>query len=293
MIAVTGANGQLGRLVVKGLLERMQANQIIAAVRDPEQAQALRSLGVEIRKADYDRPETLQKAFQDVERLLLISAVVPGERLRQHQAVIEAAKKAGVNFIAYTSMLRAETSDLVLAAEHKATEEYVRDSGMGFALLRNGWYFENHTASLKTALEHGVIIGAAGEGRFASASRADYAGAAVAVLTEPGHDNMTYELAGDKGFTLHELAAEVTKQAGAPVTYRNLTPLEYEAALLGFGLPKMIVEVVVDADMKAQHGSLDSSSRDLSRLLGRPTTSLSEAVASGLRPLSTQPASGK
>jgi NAD(P)H dehydrogenase (quinone) len=282
MIAITGANGQLGQLVIKGLLETTPAGEIIAAVRSPEKAQALRDLGVQVREADYDRPETLAKAFQGVQKLLLISAVVPGERFRQHRAVIDAAKQAGVKVVAYTSMLRADSSDLALAAEHKATEDYLKDSGVNFILLRNGWYLENHTAGLPAALQNGAIIGSAGEGRFASASRTDYAAAAVVVLTQAGHENKTYELAGDSAFTLGDLAAEVTKQTGVRVAYRNLPAAEYEAVLLGFGLPQMIVEVAIDADLKAQQGALDSSSHDLSRLLGRPATGLSEAVTAAL-----------
>jgi len=284
MIAITGANGQLGGLVIKGLLETTPAEEIIAAVRSPEKAQALQNLGVQVREADYDRPETLAKAFRGVQKLLLISAVVPGQRLPQHRAVVDAAKQAGVKVIAYTSLLRADSSELVLAAEHKATEDYLKDSGVSFILLRNGWYLENHTAALPGALQNGVIIGSAGEARFASASRADYAGAAVVVLTQPGHENRIYELAGDSAFTPGDLAAEVTKQTGIQVAYRNLPAAEYEAALLGIGLPRMLVEVAVDADLKAQRGALDSSSHDLSGLLGRGTTTLSEAVAAAVAP---------
>jgi NAD(P)H dehydrogenase (quinone) len=282
MIAITGANGQLGELVVKALLKNTRADQIIAAVRSPEKANAIKRLGVQIRQADYNRPETLAEAFHRVEKLLLISAVIPGERLRQHRAAIDTARRAGVRLIAYTSLLRANTSDLALAAEHKATEEYLKNTGIHFILLRNGWYLENHTAALPTALQNGAIIGSAGEGRFASASRADYAEAAAVVLTQAGHENKTYELAGDSSFSLADLAAEATKQAGTKVIYRNLPAAEYETVLLGLGLPRMIVEVVVDADLKASKGALDSSSRDLARLLGRSTTTLSEAVAAAL-----------
>ncbi|MEG9438375.1 SDR family oxidoreductase [Edaphobacter sp. HDX4] len=282
MIAITGANGQLGELVIKALIKNTRADQIVAAVRNPEKTQALKSLGVQIRQADYDKPETLTEAFRGVEKLLLISAVILGERLRQHRAVIDAAKQAGVRVVAYTSLLRADTSDLALAEEHKATEDYLRNSGMNFIFLRNGWYLENHTAALPAALQNGAIIGSAGDGRFASASRADYADAAAAVLTQPSHENKIYELVGDSSFTLGVLAAEVTKQTGTQVVYRNLPTAEYGAALLSFGLPRMIVDVVIDADLKARNGALNSSSHDLSRLIGRPTTALSVAVATAL-----------
>lgn len=283
MIAVTGANGNLGRLVIKSLLERLPADQIIAAVRSPEKADDLLALGLTVREADYTRPETLLNAFYGVEKVLLISAVVPGQRLTQHKAVVDAAREAGVGQIAYTSMLRADTSDLILAEEHKATEEYIAASGLPFTFLRNAWYLENHTAGLASAIQHGAIAGCACQGRFASASRADYAGAAVTVLTEPGHENKTYELAGDTSYNMSEFAAEVSKQVGREIVYNNLAATDYRTALLGFGLPEMIVEVVVDADIKSSSGGLNSSSRDLQRLLGRPTTSFGEAIEAALK----------
>ncbi|PCE23774.1 NAD(P)-dependent oxidoreductase [Paraburkholderia acidicola] len=283
MIVITGANGNLGQLVVKNLLQVIPANQIVAAVRNPEKSDNLRALGVDVREADYDRPETLVEAFKGAEKLLLISAVVPGERLRQHKTVIDAAKQAGVKLIAYTSMLRADTSSLNLAGEHQATEAYLKSTGVDYVLLRNGWYLENSTAVIAAALAQGTIIGSAGQGRFASATRADYAGAAVTVLTQPGHANKTYELAGNHAFSMAEFAEELSKQAGRPIVYKDLPPAEYEATLLGLGLPRMIVDVIVDADIKSSNGELDSSSRDLSQLLGRSTTPFSEAIKVALQ----------
>lgn len=283
MIAITGANGNLGRLVVKGLLQVVPATQIVAGIRKLEDGDWLRALGVQVREADYDRPETLLEALHGVEKLLLISAVVPGQRLRQHKAVIDAAKQAGVKFVAYTSMLRADTSTLNLAGEHKATEAYLKHSGLEYVLLRNAWYLENTTAAIVPALAQGAMIGCAGEGRFASATRADYAAAAVAVLTQPGHANRTYELAGDQSFSMAEFAAEVSRQTGQAIAYKDLPPAEYEAALTSAGLPRMIVDVIIDADSKASHGELDSTSRDLSRLLGRNTTHFAEAIKVALQ----------
>lgn len=283
MIAVTGANGNLGRLTIKGLLEILPPAEIVAGVRNPDRSDDLRALGVQVRTMDYDRPETLVEALEGVQKMLLISAVVPGERLRQHQAVIDAAKKAGVKTVAYTSMLRADTSTLMLAGEHKATEDYLRASGLEYVVLRNGWYLENTTAAVPSALERGVIIGGAGQGRFASATRSDYAAAAVAVLTQAGHANQTYELVGDHAFSMTEFAEEVSKQAGRSIVYNDLPAMEYEAALLQAGLPKMIVDVIVDADLKAASGELDSTSKDLSRLIGRSTTPFSAAIEAALR----------
>ncbi|WP_431262099.1 SDR family oxidoreductase [Roseateles chitinivorans] len=283
MIAITGAAGHLGGLAIRQLLKKLPANEIVATVRDVEKAGALRDLGVQLRVGDYDRPETLRAAFEGVEKLLLVSAVVPGQRLRQHQAAIDAAKSAGVQLVAYTSILRADTSTLSLAREHHQTEEYLKRSGLAPVLLRNGWYFENTTAGLGDAVTHGVILGSSGQGRLASASREDYAHAAVEVLTQPGHAGKTYELVGDHSFSMAEFAAEVSRQSDRPVAYRDLPPADFAAALQGWGLPQMIVDVVVDASVKSGQGELDDASRDLSRLLGRPTTRLSDAVAAALR----------
>ncbi|MGV7207397.1 SDR family oxidoreductase [Oxalobacteraceae bacterium A2-2] len=283
MIAITGANGQLGQLVIQGLLGAVPASSIVGLVRRPAEAQALHAMGVEVRLGDYDRPDTLLAALRGVDKLLLISAVQPGERLRQHQAVIDAAKQSGVTSIAYTSMLRADTSSLILAGEHLETEAYVKQSGLEYVILRNGWYLENHTGAVGAAIANGAVIGSAGQGRFASASRADYAAAAVKVLTSAGHANQTYELAGDHSFSMAEFAAELSAQTDKHIGYKDLPPQDYAAALASFGLPPMIIDVVIDADIKAQAGELDSTSRTLSELIGRKTTTLGEAIAAALR----------
>ncbi|BCM91558.1 quinone oxidoreductase 2 [Abditibacteriota bacterium] len=282
MIVVTGATGQLGQLVIESLLEKIGAQQIVAAVRTPDKAKELAAHGIQIREADYSRPETLSSAFAGAEKVLLISSNDVGQRLAQHQAVVDAAVEAGVKLLAYTSILRADTSALELAIDHKQTEEYIRDSGLPFVFLRNGWYVENQTASLGAALEHGAIIGAAGDGRFAAASRKDYAEAAATVLTSEAQENKIYELGGDEPYTLSELAAEVSRQTSKPVIYHNLSKEEYAQALAGFGLPAPLAEILADADVKASQGGLDSASNELSALIGHPTTSLSDAVAEAL-----------
>jgi NAD(P)H dehydrogenase (quinone) len=282
MIVVTGATGKLGRQVVEGLLKRIPAAEIVAAVRNPQKAADLAARGVQVRQADYAKPDTLRAAFTGAEKLLLISSSEVGQRIAQHAAVVEAAKSAGVRLIAYTSVLRADSSSLALAREHKATEEAIVASGLKFVFLRNGWYSENHTGQLGAAVQRGTISGAAGDGKFASASRSDYAAAAVAVLTSAGHENRIYELAGDHPFTLEELAAEVSRQAGKPVTYNNLSPERYREVLVGFGLPPAFADLLVDSDVGASRGELNSSSRDLRSLIGRPTITLADAVCSGL-----------
>jgi NAD(P)H dehydrogenase (quinone) len=282
MIAVTGATGHLGRIVVDQLLHRVPAGQLVAAVRNPHKASDLAGRGVQVRRADYDVPETLADAFQGVDKLLLISASEIGKRARQHEAAIAAAKQAGVKSIVYTSLLRADTSSISLAGEHSATERAIREAGIPTVILRNGWYFENYTENLGSALQHGVLLGAAKDGRIAAAARADYAAAAVAVLTTPGHEGRVYELAGDESFSMRELAAEVARQAGKLVAYRDLPPAELGEALRGFGLPAPVVDMLVSADEGIARGELDDRDRELSRLIGRPTTTLRQAVAAAL-----------
>ena len=283
MIAITGATGNLGREVVRLLLKRVAAPEIVAVVRSAGKAQDLAALGMSVREADYSKPETLTAAFTGAEKVLLISSSEVGQRIPQHIAVVDAAKKAGAKLLVYTSILSADTSPLILAQEHSATEEYIRNSGIAFVILRNGWYLENQTGALAPAITHGAILGAAGDGRFAAAARADYAEAAVAVLTADGHAGRTYELGGDVPYTLPELAAEVSKQTGKTVAYQDLPQKKYAEALVGFGLPEILAQAVADADAGAAKGALDTTSHDLNQLLGRPTTSLSAAVSSALK----------
>ena len=282
MIVVTGATGQLGRLVVEQLLERVPAAQIVAVVRDAKKAEAFAQKGVQVREADYARPESLAAAFAGAEKVLLISSSEVGHRVPQHKAVTDAARAAGVTLLAYTSILNADRSMLSLASEHKDTEAYIRTCGLPFTLLRNGWYTENHTGSLGAAIEHGAILGAAKDGRFATASRADYAAAAVAVLTGEGHENKVYELGGDESYTLAELAVVVAQQANKPVFYKDLPETEYAKALVGFGLPEGLANAIADADAGASRGELDTKSHDLSLLIGRPTTPMPQTVAGAL-----------
>jgi NAD(P)H dehydrogenase (quinone) len=281
MIVVTGASGHLGRLVVEALLAKVPAGTVVAAVRDPAKARDLAARGVQVRRADYDRPETLGPVLEGAEKVLLVSANVPGKRAPQHRAVIEAARAAGVKLLAYTSILHAPSSTIGLAAEHKATEEAIQASRLPHVFLRNGWYLENYTENLAPALQHGAIAGSAGPGRIAAAARADYADAAVAVLTGAGGEE-AYELAGDQPFTMAELAAELSRQAGKPIAYRDLAPAEYRAVLTGAGLPGPVADMLVDADVNITRGQLDDSAGELRRLIGRPTTTLAAAVRAAL-----------
>ena len=278
MIAITGATGQLGHLVLQNLLKTTAASQIVAIVRNPAKAEALSQQGIVVRQADYTDEAAFTAALQGVDKLLLISSSEVGQRTPQHRNVIHAAKAAGVKFIAYTSLLHADKSPLGLHVEHVETEKMLADSGIPYALLRNGWYTENYLASAPPAIEHGVFIGAAGNGKIASATRADYAAAAARVIAEEGHAGKVYELAGDEAWTLSELAAALSKQSGKNVVYQNLSEADFAAALKSVGLPAGLADMLADSDVGAAKGGLFDDSRTLSALIGRPTTPLAESI---------------
>lgn len=283
MIVVTGASGQLGRLVIQSLLQTVPAAGIVAAVRQPAAVADLAALGVQVRQADYAQPATLDAAFQGATKVLLISSSALGERVAQHGNVIDAARRAGVALLAYTSLLHADTSPLGLAAEHTATEALLRASGVPHVVLRNGWYTENYLASLPAVLQHGAVIGSAGEGRIASAARADYAAAAAAALTRDDQAGLVHELAGDTSYTLAEFAAEVGRQTGRAIPYVNLPEADYRGALLGAGLPEPIAQLLADSDVGASKGGLFDDGHRLSALIGRPTATLAAMVEAALR----------
>jgi len=282
MIVITGATGQLGQLVIAELLKSVPAAQIVAAVRDPAKAADLAAKGVHVRRADYTDPASLDAALAGATKVLLISSNELGQRAAQHRNVVDAAKRAGVALLAYTSVLHADTSVLELAAEHRDTEAAIVASGLPYALLRNGWYVENHTASLGAAVEHGAVLGSAKAGRISAAPRSDYAAAAAAVLTGPAPAAAVYELAGDTAFSLSELAAETAAQAGKPVVYQDLPEHEYKSALLGMGLPEGLAALIAGSDAAAAGGALEDHGGTLGKLIGRPTGSLADAVRAAL-----------
>ncbi|VVC82779.1 SDR family oxidoreductase [Sideroxydans sp. CL21] len=282
MIVVTGATGQLGQLVIKALLKKVPASSIVAAVRNVEKAKDLAALGVQVRHADYSQPANWDVALKGADKVLLISSSEIGQRAKQHRAVIDAAKKAGVKLLAYTSVLRADTSPLGLAAEHKETEDYIRASGVPFVLLRHGWYTENYTAGIPGALAHGAVYGCAGNGRIASTTRADYAEADTAVLIADNQAGKVYELAGDTAYTLAELAAEISRQSGKNIGYVNLPEAEYRNVLIKVGLPKAVADLLSDSDTGVSKGGLFDDSHQLSKLIGRPTTPLATVVKAAI-----------
>jgi NAD(P)H dehydrogenase (quinone) len=281
---ITGATGHLGRLVVQELLRRgVPAGDITATGRDITTVKDLADRGVRVLAIDYDDPASLDAAFRGADRILLVSASEPGRRAQQHGNAIDAAVRAGAGLLAYTSIANAGTTSMRLAAEHQATEAALRASGLTYALLRNSWYVENYTAQVPAILQRGSLAGSAGDGRVSAATRADYAAAAAAVLTGDGHAGQAYELGGDEAFTLAELAAEIGAQAGQPIGYLDLPEDEYARLLTSAGLPETAAVTMADADRGLARGDLFVDSGHLRQLIGRPTTTLREAVASALQ----------
>ncbi|MEU6854582.1 SDR family oxidoreductase [Actinacidiphila alni] len=280
---VTGATGHLGRLVIDELLTRVPAGDIAAVVRDADKAADLAARGVELRVADYSRPETLKDAFHAGDRVLLISGSEVGKRVQQHAAVADAAKEAGVALLAYTGILGGPDADLLLADEHKATETYILGTGVPYTFLRNGWYTEVFSENLAPVLEHGAVVGNAGDGRVASAARADYAAAAAAVLTGEGHENTAYELSGDVAWSFAECAAIIGELTGREIVYKNVPGETRKEILVGAGIPADFADILVDVDYAIERGLLARTNGDLSRLIGRPTTPLRDTLAAAIK----------
>lgn len=278
-IGVTGATGHLGNLVVEQLKTKTSAENIVALVRSPEKA---KNLGVEARVFDYDKPESLSEALKGIDRLLLISGSEVGQRARQHANVINAAVKANVKWIVYTSLLHADTSTISLAGEHLATEEAIKKSGIVYTILRNGWYTENYTGSIQGALSAGAFVGSAGNGKLSTATRADFAEAAAQAISDESNKGKVFELAGDEAYTLTDLAAEISKQTGKDIPYNNLPEKEYAKVLKSVGLPDFYADAIASWDVSASKGDLFDDSKQLSKLIGRPTTPLADAVKAAL-----------
>ncbi|WP_247647986.1 SDR family oxidoreductase [Pannonibacter phragmitetus] len=281
-LAITGASGQLGRLVAENLLATEPAASLRLLVRSPEKVADLAARGVEVVAFDYSKPETLAPALAGVDRLLLISGSEVGQRVPQHKAVIEAAKAVGVGLVLYTSVLRAQQSGMILAGEHKATEDMLAASGLNYVLLRNGWYIENYLSAVQAEIAHGVV-GASGDGRISAAARADYAAAAAEVLRKGAPSGTIYELAGDTSFSKADYAAELSRASGKPVTYTNLPEAAYKDVLVQVGLPEGFAAILADCDTCTAKGDLEDNSKTLSSLTGRPTTPLAVMVAEAVK----------
>ncbi|HEV7908678.1 MAG TPA: SDR family oxidoreductase [Pseudonocardiaceae bacterium] len=278
-ILVTGATGNLGALAVEHLLQRVPASELAVSVRDPGKAAGLAERGVDVRHGDFDEPDTLREAFAGVDKLLLVSTSGPDElRVGQHANAVRAAKEAGIRFIAYTSVTDADTSPVGLAVVHKATEEGIRESGIPFAFLRNGMYHENYTPQLSGAYERGALMTATGDGRIASVSREDLALAAAVVMTGDGYENTVHELTGPRAWNFDELAAIATEVTGKPLSHKSVPGPELVAALTGAGLPGFLAELFVNIDENIQDGVFTEVRPDLDRLIGRPATTIEDAV---------------
>lgn len=281
---ITGATGQLGRLAVESLLDRgVAAGDIVATGRSVDKIADLADRGVRVVAADYEDPASLRAAFAGADRLLFVSASEPGRRLPQHRNVVDAAAQAGVGFVAYTSVPYAERSSLILAEDHRETERLLAASGLSYALLRNGWYLENYTAQVPAYVEHGVVLGGAGEGRVSGATRADLAAAAAEVLLRDGQEGAVYELGGDEAFTLADVAAAVSQASGREVAYQDLPQAELTAALEAAGVPEQFAAILADSDRGIADDELYVTSGDLAQLIGRPATTLHEAIDAAVR----------
>lgn len=282
MYAVTGATGQLGRLVIAALLERVAPGDIVALARDPAKAADLGAAGVQVRPFDYDAPGTLDASLENVTRLLLISSDTPDRRVGQHSAVIDAAARLSPGLFAYTSIIHADANPISLAATHRETERIIAASGMPHAILRNSWYIENYLIGADAAIEHGVLLGSTGAGAISAATRSDYAEAAAVVLTGAVGPNRTYELAGDDSFTLSDVAAAMSEAAGRTVEYRDLSEDAYRDALLAAGLPAGFAAALAEYSAGAAGGILADGSRTLSGLIGRPTEPMRQTILRAL-----------
>ncbi|MDQ1028610.1 NAD(P)H dehydrogenase (quinone) [Streptomyces umbrinus] len=281
-IVVTGATGHLGRFVIEGLLEKVPADQITAVVRSEEKAAGFAARGVKLAIADYNAPETFDGLFSAGDKVLLISGnEFDKGRVAQHKVVLDAAKAADVALLAYTSAPSSLTA--ALADDHRGTEAAILESGVTYAFLRNGWYNENYTENLAPVLEYNAVVQAAGEGKVSSASRADYAAAAVAVLTGEGHENKAYELGGDTAWGFAEYAAEVAKASGKEIAYNSVPVEAYKGILTGAGLPEPFAAILAGVDASIEKGELVVATGDLSRLTGRPTTPIAESIAAALK----------
>jgi NAD(P)H dehydrogenase (quinone) len=283
-ILVTAASGALGRLALAALLKSLPAERIVAGARHPEALADFAAKGVKVRAADYTKPETLDPAMSGIDRLLLISSNSVGQRAPQHQNAIDAAKRAGVSLIAYTGILRCDTTPIALADEHKATEAALKKSGVPHVLLRNGWYTENYTGAIQAILAHNAVVGSSGNGKVSGAARADYAAAAAAVLASATDQaGKVYELAGDEAFTMAELAAEIAKQTGKPIVYNDLPEAVYAGILVGAGLPEGFAKILAQSSTVTAQGALYDDGHAMSKLIGRKTTPMKDVVAAALR----------
>jgi NAD(P)H dehydrogenase (quinone) len=277
-ILVTGATGKLGSKVVESLLKSIPARELAVSVRNPEKAEGLRSRGVEVRHGDFDHPETLENAFKGIDRLLIISADGDNEtRIRQHTNAVQAAERAGVKFIAYTSLANATESKNLMAPPHVATEAAIIKTGIPYSFLRNNWYLENEIGSIQGVMAGAPWVTSAGEGKVGWALQQDYADAAAAVLVGSGHENTVYELSGPL-LTQEELAAALGNVLGKEVPVQQVSDEKYAEIMKGLGLPDFVIPIVVGIQESIRNGSLEVESNDFKKILGRPIAPINESL---------------
>jgi len=277
-LLVTGATGQLGSLVVEALLKIVPASRVAVSVRQPEKADRFRALGVDVRQGDFDRPETLDRAFAGIDRLLLISTDGDNEtRILQHTSAVAAARRANVSFLAYTSLANAGDSKLFLAPVHQATEEAIRDSGIPYSFLRNNWYLENESSSIRAVLAGAPWVTSAAGGKVGWAPRRDYAEAAATVLAGTGHENTVYELSGEL-LTQEELVSALGRTIGKDVPVLQVDDAAYADIMKGAGVPEGFIPFLLAIQSGIREGELEVASDDFAKLLGRPATPAAEAL---------------
>ncbi|MDQ8733935.1 SDR family oxidoreductase [Paenibacillus sp. LHD-38] len=277
-ILVTGVTGKLGSIVIETLLETVPADNLAVSVRNPEKAESLRARGVDVRHGDFDQPETLDKAFAGIDRLLIVSTDGDNEtRIRQHTAAITAAQRANVGFIAYTSLGNASENPIFLAPVHRATEEAIKNTGIPYSFLRNNWYLENEISSIQAVLGGAPWLTSAGSGKVGWATRRDYAQAAAAVLAGEGHENSVYELSG-KPATQEELASILSGVLGREVPVQQVDDATYASIMSSAGVPEPVIPILVGIQSAIREGALEVESNDFQTLLGRPATPIEEGL---------------
>lgn len=282
-LLVTGASGQLGRLVLDSLLASGKSPaSIIATTRDTAKLADYAAKGVIVRLADFDDAASLDAAFAGADKVLIISTDAldqPGKRLAQHKAAVAAAKEAGAKHILYTSMPQPDDSLVTFAPDHLGTEEAIKATGIPYTILRDGWYAENLFMSLPHALETGSWYTSTGEGRIAHITRADTAAAIAGAVLKAGNESKTYTLTGTKSRTAEEIAAIVSAATGKPLKVVHVTDAQLAEGLKAAGLPEGFIPTIVSFDANTREGKIASVTSDAETLSGRKPTSFEDFVA--------------
>lgn len=284
-LLVTGATGKFGSKVVETLLKTIPADQLAVSVRQPEKAKALKEQGVDVRQGNFDEPESLDVAFEGIDRLLIISTDGDNDtRTHQHGNAVAAAKRAGIKFIAYTSIVNAQESTNLFAPTHKATELAIKETGIPYSFLRNNWYFENEIPTIESILFGAPWVTSAGDGKVGWALQEDYAEVAAKVLADEGHEYTTYELAG-KALSQGEVVSVLAELLDKEIAVERVDDETYSQIMKKAGIPDVVLPLLVDIQRSIREGSLDIESDDMEKLIGRPATPINEALTQILKQL--------